>query len=277
MTQKENQPLAFIFENVSNHPCHTAGANRAARKIASQLTILDASEFEASCFKDIIELLLRDRKNTQPTPAQITALTLLYDWTMSLASFGLSPSLFNFPHELRLPRVPSIVLTDKGYDLITNPQILEEIEKRREMKQMRGGQPPENGLTLCLAPEKLVKEIEAKYAINARFPAAIVVESYTRTSPKEPIIEFDMKAGFILWQEPDDSIKAFFLEEVRLPHLHYYKGGGQWERIDEGEPGFKLPEEVVTPETRKGPREASNEEIATLLILFREAVKNPIE
>lgn len=247
--------------------CHRRGFARAAEEIFRSLEVPGRQAFQ-----ELIKELLTDRENTAPTEERKRALDLLSSWARKIASFGVDINIKNGFSEFCLPPIESTYLVETG--IIVDPETIAQIEERASARKEREKGPPENRLTIkALTPEE-TRGLPSGIREALTSPIISLEESYTVTLPKEPSLELDRISKYVLGQTSNGMVEIFFLGETQKPHAHT-RIVGRWYRIDhESHEDFRVSPDITLPpsKTVKEPCPATNDQIATLLVLFRYSI-----
>lgn len=251
------------------HECHQRGFARAARELFRSLEVP-----RSQAFQELINELLTDRENMAQTETRKRGLDLLSNWARQFASFGADIDIKNGFSEFCLPPVESTYLVETG--IIVDPETIAQIQERVLARERREKGPPENRLTIKAMTPKETKDLPPEIKETLVSPIISLEEFYTVTIPEEPTLELDRISKYVLGQTHNGLVEIFFLGETQEPHAHA-RIVDRWYRIDhESHEDFHAPSNIVLPPTKtvKDPCSATNDQIATLLVLFRHSIAN---
>lgn len=136
-------------------------------------------------------------------------------------------------YELQLPPVKSLDLIS----LLSYNEIQTEAKYRHAARLARSDIPAENYITLRVAQDNEVREIEELSGNSIASPAILVRESYTKAIPNHPEhLEFDTKGRYAITRvQTDEGVapEMYYFGETQQAHIHHYsKTFNTWTRVD---------------------------------------------
>jgi hypothetical protein len=197
------------------------------------------------------------------------SLEILFRISERFSRFGANIDLSKGGHEFICPPIPSQYLVDAN--IITDPNHIDQIMKRREAREKRKKGPPENLIIVkALEPDEISQLPESiPTQLKTDSPIIRMRERFTKTDPGDSTYEITRERDFIIGQVADpvnpNHYEAFFAQETTTEHTHVYVKGG-WVRLDyQNLPGAFSPPIKTTIEELKP---ITNKQIATLLALY---------
>jgi len=221
---------------------------------------------------DLRRRLLENRGFVEENPPRQQALEVLWELALAAARFG-TPDLDVSAglSEFRLPPIPSSRLVD--LEIISDEETIKQIKVREKAREKRGKKPPENRLVVKALSKE---ELEKLKLSGLRKPVLRLEEHYTVTLPQDPSVELDRVGFFVLFQNEQNQPQILFLGETQKPHAHAF-AAGRWWRIDKQTyPDFQIPSGITLPSPHlvEHPTPATNDQIATLMVLIVEGIKS---
>lgn len=248
-------------------------------------------------YQSAIQALLNHRDDVVTDPAELTyqAINHLYDLACAAATFGvgvekLSPVAETGFHPVVLPHVPSRILIESGIavKIDTREQIAARearqgrTERAENWLEMKILSKEEIGI-LLKANEQSMSGDEKWKLTEARvpeMPVILIKEHYTATLFHNPILDFDIDVtGSFLIFKFQPRAEILFWEETHAPphaHITHEKTGDIRVEMEDFTPELLESFSTVTvpqPMLRRSDGLATNEQIATLLVLFKESIK----
>lgn len=219
----------------------------------------------------IVQSLLKNRDNTQPSEIRSRALNLFWRITANAARFGVANmDVCQGFSQFSMPPIPSTRLIETG--IITDPKTIRQIEVREKARKKRGKGLSENSVTIKAADNQ---ELELLGMRDSKRPVLLIQEYYTVTLPKDPSAELDKIGRFVFFLDNTGAPTLLFLGETQEPHAHALAMKQYW-RIDKvSHPHFRITENVPLPPLLivESPIPATDDQIATLFVLTAEGIK----